>query len=420
MSISKPVIPLLWLAGALGATMLVYQGWDMMIDENEPMLQGHDDTGYFVWLHSWVLDGDNDLANNLTELPTISDDVRELWLTRIHPTTGKVLNKYPVGWALMNWPVYQGVYSVHGLFSDEATGIEPIYWVGIWSFQLLIALLSLVITYCLLKRFFDSATSQWSLLVIWLASPLLYYQTSRLGLAHNQAYFLTVVLVWLSFKLKNDSRWHYWLLMGATSGMLLITRPTSVCYLVIPAWTCLQLLATHFRSEFKHLCVGVIAGTIPVLFQMWIWKEVYGGWLVFSYYGEPFYFSSPAILDSLLSDRHGLFNWHPLLLIGCVGWIIGTFRARQFPVSWLVSFIAILYLNSAWWSWWFGSSFGNRAYEGAIFFFIAGFGYLHNSSKDSPMGAMLLQSSAWIAIIWNIYLLSQYVGSQFDRSLPVT
>lgn len=404
----------------VAASMLIFQGWDMLVEKGEPILTGYDDTGYFLWLNSWVIDGDNDLVNNLAETNTLNEKERQAWLSQVHPNTGKVLNKYPVGWAAVNVPAYQFCHWLSKSMVENPTGLEPAYFLAIWINQLLTAALGLYVTYLLLRRFLNPRSSTWAILIVWLASPLLYYQVARLGLVHSQAFSLTAVILWLSLKLKEENRMGHWLGLGACSGLLLITRPTSVCYLIIPAICCLNKLRTDFRASLPGFVLACLTGALPLVLQMAVWRDVYGSWLVYSYFGEPFYFLKPAFFGSLLSDRHGLFNWHPFLLAGLLGLLIGMWRERLFPPEWLAALIAITYLNSAWWCWWFGSSFGNRAYEGALLFFMAGTGYLKEQSRHHRVLARVLNVAAALAAAWNLYLLSQYMAGRFDRSLPVS
>jgi hypothetical protein len=153
--------------------------------------------------------------------------------------------------------------------------------------------------------------------------------------------------------------------------------------------------------------IGIVAGTIPLLVQLGVWKEIYRSWFVFSYTGEPFFFLKPALWSSLFSDRHGLFNWHPLLLLGAIGWIIGSFRKFSFPKAWIISFALVVYINSTWWCWWFGSSFGNRSYEVSLLFFMAGLGFAYEQFKSSKTKLRILSAVAWGAILWNVLILSE-------------
>ena len=411
---------LLGLVLIVSVCLVIYQGWDMVAQDGEPILQGNDDTGYFLWLNSWVVDRDNDLVNNLTELETLSDERRTEWISETHPSTGKVLNKYPVGWALLNWPIYETTHWIYGFFNPHATGTEPIYFLSIWAFQLLLAGSSLGFAYQILTHFLSKDSAQWAILTTWLASPLVYYQTARLGLIHNQAFFLTTVMIWLSLRLKSNQSYTSWLALGFASSLLIITRPTSIAYVIIPAYFGILRVLLQPKQTFRYLLAGILAGCIPISVQLLVWKDVYGSWLVFSYHGEPFFLVNPNFWGSLFSDRHGLFNWHPYLLLGAVGWIYGSLFKQVLPKVWIASFAVIAYLNSAWWCWWFGSSFGNRAYEGAILFFMAGIGYLFRRLEGTKWPRMALLIVSTCAIAWNLFLLSQYLTQRFDRSLPVS
>ncbi len=402
------------------SSLLIFQSWDMLFEDGEPILQGNDDTGYFLWLFSWVVDGDNDLSNNLLNLNTISPDTRQEWIETKSPITGKVLNKYPVGWAIMNWPVYKLTHTIYGWFHEDPKGTEAIYYVTIWLFQLCLATMSLLLAYRVLIHYVSPEAASWGLLVIWLSSPLLYYQVARLGLVHNQAFFLTVLVVWLSLKLKDSSSYMLWVAIGFSSSLLVISRPTSVAYLIIPASYCFIRCFENPKTEYKKLIIAVAAAIPPISVQFMVWKDVYGSWFTFSYHGEPFYFSRPHLWGSWFSDRHGLFNWHPLLFLGALGWAYATFRKQLFPWSWIISFLILTYLNSAWWCWWFGSSFGNRAYEGSILFFMAGLAFLYEQTQDSTLRRKFLVYGSWAFIIWNAFLLSLYLAHRIDRSLPVS
>lgn len=208
----------------------------------------------------------------------------------------------------MNWPAYKPTHLFYGLINDNTRGTEPIYFTIIWLYQITLTLLSLILCHRILRQFLPNDTALWALLVTWLASPLLYYQVVRFGMVHNQVFFLSMVIIRLSLKLKDTSTAATWMLLGFASGMLLISRPTAVAYLLIPFWYCLLQIQRNPKAEYKRLGIGIVAGTIPLLVQLGVWKGIYGSWFVFSYTGEPFFFLKPALWSSLFSNRHGLFN----------------------------------------------------------------------------------------------------------------
>ncbi len=403
----------------LTGLLLVHQSWDMLFDSGKPILQGNDDTGYFLWLHSSVMDGDLDMRNNLEAAPTINDTQRERWLQDEVPETKYLPNKYTIGWAVVQWPVFKASYLVADLFIDEPTGFESIFFVSIWIYQLLIAVGSLLIAYKILCRFLTEKIALRALLVTWLASPMIYYQTVRFGMIHNQAFFLTMAVIYLSLRIRETKSHLLWAILGGTCGLLIITRPTSVAYLIIPASVGIHLLVTEFKQYWKPALLGIICSLIPLLSQLAAWNEVYGTYLVFSYENEPFYWANPAILSSLFSNYHGLINWHPIYLFGLAGFIwIWKFR-KDIPLSWLISTLVIVYINSSWWCWWFGSSFGNRAYEALLLFTALGIGWLFQKATSTKW-QIPLTALACILILWNYAQLMLFISDAHFRENPIS
>jgi hypothetical protein len=164
-----------------------------------------------------------------------------------------------------------------------------------------------------------------------------------------------------------------------------------------------------------------LAGALPfLLLQGWAWHVVYGRWLVFSYgaNGESFSWGSPAILPSLFSPWHGLFYWHPLLLVGSAGLAWWAWERRGVACVLCAAFGATVYINSAWWCWWFASSFGNRSYDAALLPLMAGTAWLWQRTRGRWRMALLAVALA--AGAWNFYLVLLYRVSAISHRDPVT
>jgi hypothetical protein len=125
------------------------------------------------------------------------------------------------------------------------------------------------------------------------------------------------------------------------------------------------------------------------------------------------------LIPVLFSPQHGLFYWHPLLLVGGGAFFYATVRGI-FPVTWLLSLIGIIYLNASWWCWWFASSFGNRAFEGAVFFFMAGLGFLWDQTSPRTFLRWGLITVLGAGILFNGLLLILYMKGYISREDAVT
>jgi hypothetical protein len=207
---------------------------------------------------------------------------------------------------------------------------------------------------------------------------------------------------------------------GLVSGLAFVTRSTAVVYLLFPMVVAAGVIRdTSWKRWLPRSTLALAGAFVPVILQMGAWKSVYGHTIVFSYQGESFNLASPKILAVLFSDFHGLFNWHPFLLIGFSAFVVSALRARDIRIVWVISSLLIIYLNASWWCYWFGSSFGNRAFEVLNLFAMLGTALLLDRPKPSWIRRGILALGA-VAIAWNAQLLAGWLIQTYPRDLPVT
>jgi hypothetical protein len=162
-----------------------------------------------------------------------------------------------------------------------------------------------------------------------------------------------------------------------------------------------------------------LLGLLPLLVQMLVWHHTTGHFIFYSYGDEGFNWGHPALWQTLFSSRHGLFFWSPLLMLSIIGIGLhiccGELR-NPFTRCYLVSFLILWYLNSAWHMWWFGDSFGGRAFLELSSFFILGLGLLFNHIRQS---SRLIKSITVIGILmcigYNYFLMVLYILSRIPR-----
>ncbi|ACB77282.1 conserved hypothetical protein [Opitutus terrae PB90-1] len=400
----------LCLAVALGGC--VWAAWDMFGPQRRPMLQGWDDSHYYAWLPSVLIDRDLDFANQLIGHGTLPASAEAEVLAQPRTATGLLPNKYPPGWAFGSLPFF---LVAHALAPPDASGYEPVYLMAVWLGQLLYAAGGLWLAVQILARFFPLRVATVATCASWLASPLLYYQSARLSLSHSQVFALAMLTLWLALRLwDGDQRARLWLLLGFASALLVVTRNVAVVYLAWPAWVLVRRLRT--ASAAGWLLAGAAA---PVLVQVLAWKLLYGSWLVYSYGGEKFDFAQLHLVDVLASPRHGWFYWHPLLVGGVVAFAGWAWR-RSEGRGWLLSLALIVVLNAAWPTWWLGSSFGHRGFEVATLFAAVGLATILQACRDRLGLQRAVASIIAIAIIWNLALLALFLTHRIPREGPVT
>ncbi len=85
-----------------------------------------------------------------------------------------------------------------------------------------------------------------------------------------------------------------------------------------------------------------------------------GSWVVWSYAGEGFYFTRPAIAGVLFSYDKGWFIYTPVAFISMIGFFPLWKVNRSATISIGLTLTAAIYFTAAWWCWDYANSFGMR------------------------------------------------------------
>ncbi len=397
---------------AVATVGVTWVAWDMFGPAKRPMLQGWDDSYYYFWLPSVVIDHDLDFTNQLTASGTIDPATRDLALSLPRTQTGLLATKYPPGWALGSLPFF---LVAHAVAPSGANGFEPVYLAAVWLGQLLYAVAGLWVAICILRRYFSLRVALMAALAGWLLSPLIYYQTARLSMSHSQVFTLAMVVFWLSLRIMDgDRRARIWALLGVSSGLLIVTRNVTFVYLMLPAWA--VVLKLRRPTDAALVLLGA---AVPLALQGAAWKVIHGSWFAYSYGGERFDFTRLHLGGVLFSPFHGWFYWHPIMLIGIIAFVCWGWRRVEGRL-WCVSLAAIIVLDAAWPTWWLGSSFGHRGFEVPTFFVMIGIGWLWERLCEWSLGR-----KTWIVLltagtVWNIALFALFLTQRIPREAPVS
>jgi hypothetical protein len=399
------------LCAAVAAVGVAWSAWDMFGPSRRPIVQGWDDSFYYFWLPSVVIDHDVDFSNQIAQSHTLDAESKAIALSAPRTDRGLVANKYPPGWALGSLPFFLAVRAV---MPAASTGFEPPYLLAVWAGQLLYAIAGLWLARKIVGRYCKPGTAWIAVLAAWLASPLVYYQSARLSMSHSQVFALFVVTSWLALRiLDGDARLRTWATLGFAAALLIVTRNLAVVYLVLPAWVALKKLRSF------PIGLAVVGGVaLPITAQLLAWRALYGSWLAYSYGGERFDFGHLHLLAILFSPQHGWFYWQPLLLVGIASFAFWAWP-RPEGRMWLASLAIVIVLNAAWPTWWLGSSFGHRGFEAATLFAMIG---LAVALERAPVGWSRRAGATVIvlAIGWNLALFALYLTGRISHEEPVT
>ena len=413
-----------WFCAIVGIVLCVSQLFEIPA---RSALRGYDNTFNYLWLRSAMVDHDWDFRNDLEQCNTLTPEYRAAALALRTTPTGRIPNKYGVGWATLTLPFYlvadllvSAGRAAH-LWSFANDGFNPVYQICIQIGHVLLALLALKLAIEVVDFWVDDRTAAVAGVVCtWAASPLLYYQSMNVSMNHGAAFFAIAVLAYSLVRTKRaNGNLGWWLMAGAGWGLATVVRYQLIVFILSAVW-CAWKNQNTLRSRTRVLLLFTLGAAPWLLLQSLAWHSVYGDWFVFSYgaEGESFHWGNPAVISSLFSPWHGLFYWHPFLVVGFVGMASWAWRKRGSAIAWSAVFGVTIYLNAAWWCWWFASAFGSRGCDAALLPLMAGVGWLFARLK--PNARAFLWCVAIVFGTWNFYVAVLYRTGAISRSEPVT
>ncbi len=386
-----------------------------------PRIRASDEIEYFAYLHSLVFDHDLEFGNEYQYFyehdPQGLAGFKATFLDRREPT-GRHTNFAPIGSALLWAPAY---LLAHGLvlgartfgLSVTADGLSRPYALAVCLASALYALAGLILIHRALKRHgaIEEPAASWTVVTLWLATPVLYYMTLAAGFAHACSLFTVALLLslWLRWR-ESLTLWRAGLL-GAAGGLCGLVREQDALFLLVPAAD-LAVRSLARRGLLRGgLRLGVMAGASALVFlpQLFVYKIINGGFgPATTVQRKMNRFASPHFWEVLFNPGHGLFAWSPIVLVAIVGLMYVMARRRQLvPVLLLGGFLAQVWVNGAIESWHMAGAFGARRFVSSTFVFAWGLAFV--------MGGLISARRVWVAALmmigctwWNLSLMAQF------------
>ena len=328
-----------------------------------------DGYGYYAYLTSIFIDG-NFSFKTAIEMAPYGHTMDAIGLHTLD-STGKILNKYTVGVAILELPFFIIAHLYSFIFGFDMLGYSEPYQYSIAISSVFYALLGNLFLYRTLLLFSDKTIALITMTSVVLATSLYHYSTYDASFSHIYSYFLVSVFVYNVFTIDFRSSNLKFLFLGVILGLIIITRVPNIIVGFLLFYILSKYISKHkskndkfccYQNMIKKLFVLMLGTFIVVSLQLLYWHHVSGQIFVNSYVGESFNFLSPEILNYLFSIRKGLFFWSPILLLSIIGLVALCTQRRECLLTWLLGGVFLLhtYIASSWWSWYFGGSFGNR------------------------------------------------------------
>lgn len=386
------------------------------------MLIGADGISYYMYVRSLVIDGDLNFANEYDYFVPRTT----AWLPpRLTTPTGKTSNLYAVGPALLWLPFYLVAHASSALLRlmgapAQLDGYGYIYQAAVCLGSVVYGYLGILLTYRTARKFYPSAALA-ACLLIWFATNLIYYQIMEASMAHMCSFFAVALLIalWLHFRDELTPRQGLWI--GLASGLVGIVRQPDLTFFLLPILD--KGLSHHSReSKLKFTAAAVVGFLLVFSIQMGTWQVLYGRpWINgYSYSGYGFTnLLSPKVIQVLFSTQHGLFLWHPILLLAGLGFIFLWRRDRILAGLLSAGFLIQVCVIGAWVDWAQGDAFGGRMFIASFPILALGLSAaIHWAIENRHTGAVWVVGAGLVA--WNLLFLVQYRLSYIPHHGPLT
>jgi hypothetical protein len=356
-SIYKVIIPLLLVAA-------IYFSW---VNHQWPTIVASDGKGYYAYLPALINFQDLTWSFYKSVLKQLPSDYQESFLFVMD---GKLVNKYPVGMALLIAPFYLLAHLFALLLNYPLSGYSQPYFAAV-SFSALFYLLTGI--YFLQKIFekydFGIKTFITAVLILSFGTNLLNYVANEPSMTHVYSFALISMWMYSSYRWICEEKSSYFLLVALLTGLIYLVRPVNL--LVVLS---LPIVAGDFRKignalkilfldKRKYLFAGGIILLSIVSVQSLLWYLQNGKIWNDTYTNESFNWSHPEIIKGLFGYRKGWVLYTPVVVLLFCSWFFHLIRKDWGRLlSSLTFWVVLVYITTSWYNWYYGGSFGQRPF----------------------------------------------------------
>jgi len=404
-----------------------------------PLAIEADGVGYFAYLHSMYFDHDLRFKNEYRELHAarygvygwISEKGKELY-PMLHRTKRQP-NAFSIGPSLLWYPFYTLADLINQNDPRGERGYGPIYLNIVRFSHIVYGLLAAILLYFTLIAFFRPGTSFLTVLFVLFLSPTYYYIKSQTFYSHIPSFFAISLFLFIFSRVRNNSSYLYWAAMGSSIGFAALMRWQNAVLLLLPIfYFCFYWFKNKinvikmFRQEISKIMIFLVSFFVFCLPQLIAFKIIYDSYFLIPQ-GDSFLSAFPFwIVQTLFSSFHGLFYWHPVLILGVIGFFIkyrGLDRnssVRNFFYTNALGFSFQTYINSSMWQYWAGSSFGARRFIDALGFLALGIANFLEMIWQNRALRMLFIPLFYLLFFFNVFLEKAYTWSMILHNSPVS
>lgn len=274
-----------------------------------------------------------------------------------------------MGLAILYAPFFLIFHYLLELTGHSSLGFTAPYQLALILSSLFYFAIGLHLLRRLLLVYFSQMTTAITITGVVLATNLSYYVVDEPAMSHAYNFALITAFVYFTMKWHKSPGVAVSIWLGLLAGLITLIRPTNILVIIvfafwgISSWKDLYTKFSLFLRKYHLIIFLVIAAFLVWLPQFLYWKYTTGHYLFFSYGDKgKFFFMNPQILNTLFSYRKGWFLYTPIMIAAIAGLYFLFRRHRDIFIPVLIFMIVNIWVISSWWLWWYGGSYGLRAY----------------------------------------------------------
>jgi hypothetical protein len=341
----------------------------MLRDARNPEILYGDALGYYLYLPATFIYNNPvsfyEWPEGAVTEESIIWQVNNLKQNGLRTPKGYIINQYTYGVALMEAPFFLAAHAIVSSVDGHANGFSEPYVLALRAGNLVYAILGLMLSYLILRRFFSSHISLLATLGIFLGSNLFWFSLRQAGMSHIPLYFLYALLIWHTIKLYESPKHGHFIIIGLVGGIITLIRPTDIVCLIIPLTYGVTDKASFqqrllFISRHKiSIMMAAVVFILPAIPQLLYWKAASGKLLYYSYGQQTFDWLKPRIIEGLFGGSNGWLAFSPLMVFSIIG-----LACRQYLRPWGVCLLLLVpvyvYIIYSWYCYNYINGLGSR------------------------------------------------------------
>jgi hypothetical protein len=373
---------------------------------------------YFSQLRSVIYDGDLDVA---AEFAALGQPSRPSHVVPIGPTLVWALPYLAVAAidAVARW---SGLWTMPP--APALVGLTAPFIRSVLLTSFAVGAAGLLVIHLRLRREFGGAVALFSSLLLFGATPLVWYMVYEPSMTHAAsfgfvAFFIVAAERWTTLSIQRGRS----MALGALLGLAFVTRPQEALFAIFPAMI-LALATAPWSVRLRgamRMAGWALVGALPFVLLQAVHSSVLLSREAFRLTGDAGGYLdvwNSRWADTLWSSWHGFFSWTPVAYLAALGSVAYIRRHPAWAVSALVLVFAMAWVNGATTDWAAGWSFGGRRFTSVLVMLAPGVALLVRGLIRTPVVAIAIAAMA--AIAWNALLVTQYARGMLRADDPVS